>query len=129
MCRNLYIRKLLQIFLLSGSLPDWELSCLLFPPFVLKCNVLGLVLVLVGVRPLCSTQSPLDRVATRTSTRPPPCPTSAPCPYRTGNAHYPIRSSTFIRHRCFGNKSYPLKNSSLSCSGYQSPFDTTATNL
>src|SRR5258707_15231683 len=50
MCRNLYIRKLLQIFLLSGSLPDWELSCLLFPPFVLKCNVLGLVLVLVRVR-------------------------------------------------------------------------------
>src|SRR5258706_3655781 len=26
---------------------------------------------------------PLDRVASRTSTRPPPCPTSAPCPYRT----------------------------------------------
>ncbi len=38
------------------------------------------MLVLVGVRPVCSTQSPLDRVATRTST---PCPTSAPCPYRT----------------------------------------------
>src|SRR5713101_8228172 len=33
----------------------------------------------------------------QTSTRPPPCPTSAPCPYRTGNAHSPIRSSTFIR--------------------------------
>src|SRR6266851_464222 len=29
----------------------------------------------------------------------PTCPTSAPCPYRTGNAHYPIRSSTFIRTR------------------------------
>src|SRR5947209_6633240 len=28
-------------------------------------------------------QSPRNRVATRTSTRPPPCPTSAPCPYRT----------------------------------------------
>src|SRR6266851_2606956 len=25
----------------------------------------------------------LNRVATRTSTRPPPCPSSAPCPYRT----------------------------------------------
>src|SRR5216683_7384814 len=47
---------------------------------------------------LCAPRSPpLDRVATRTSTRPPPCPTSAPCPYRTGNAHSPIRSSTFIR--------------------------------
>ncbi len=38
----------------------------------------------------------MDRVATRTSTRPPPCSTSAPCPYRTGNAHSPIRSSKFI---------------------------------
>src|SRR6266849_3028583 len=38
-----------------------------------------------------------NRVATRTSTRPPPFPASAPCPYRTGNAHYPIRSSTFSR--------------------------------
>src|SRR5260370_36049493 len=28
--------------------------------------------------------------------RPPPCPTSAPCPYRTGNAQYPIRSAPFI---------------------------------
>src|SRR5229473_913174 len=62
-----------------------------------SCRDKGLVLVLVGVRPVCSTQSPLDRVATRTSTRPPPCPTSAPCPYRTGNAHSPIRSSKFIR--------------------------------
>jgi hypothetical protein len=42
-----------------------------------------LVLVLVGVRPGCSTQSPLDRVASRTSTRLPPFPTSALCPYRT----------------------------------------------
>src|SRR5947209_8299690 len=41
--------------------------------------------------------SPLDRLATRTSTRPPPCPTSAPCPYSTGNARYPIRSSKIIR--------------------------------
>src|SRR6266478_8224687 len=33
---------------------------------------------------LCAPRSPQrDRVATRTSTRPPPCPTSAPCPYRT----------------------------------------------
>src|SRR5229473_5818444 len=48
-----------------------------------SCRDKGLVLVLVGVRPVCSTQSPLDRVATRTSTRPPPCPTSAPCPYIT----------------------------------------------
>src|SRR5229473_2328188 len=48
-----------------------------------SCRDKGLVLVLVGVRPVCSTQSPLDRVATRTSTRPPPCPSSAPCPYRT----------------------------------------------
>src|SRR5229473_456207 len=47
-----------------------------------SCRDKGLVLVLVGVRPVCSTQSPRDRVATRTSTRPPPCPTSAPCPYR-----------------------------------------------
>ena len=40
------------------------------------------------------------RVATRTSTRPPPFPTSAPCPYRTRTnvfSHYPIRSSKFIR--------------------------------
>src|SRR5438270_12929051 len=27
----------------------------------------------------------------------PPCPTSAPCPYSTGNARYPIRSSKIIR--------------------------------
>src|SRR5260221_14509551 len=27
--------------------------------------------------------TPTNRRATRTSTRPPPCPTSAPCPYRT----------------------------------------------
>src|SRR5713101_8331334 len=41
--------------------------------------------------------TPTNRRATRTSTRPPPCPTSAPCPYRMGNAQDPIRSSTFIR--------------------------------
>ena len=41
------------------------------------------MLVLVGVRPVCSTQSPMDCVATRTSTRPPPYPTSTPCPYIT----------------------------------------------
>src|SRR5260221_8148094 len=58
------------------------------------------VLVLVGVRPVCSTQSPLDRVATRTSTRPPPCPTSAPCPYRTpfGRQH----SSELVAFCCQG---------------------------
>jgi len=40
------------------------------------------------------------RQATRTSTRPPPCSTSTPCPYRTQADipnHSPIRSSKFIR--------------------------------
>src|SRR5712692_2038389 len=83
MCRNLYIRKLLQIFLLSGSLPDWELSCLLFPPFVLKCNVLGLVLVLVATRASGDFVEQTGRTPTRTSTRPPHPLHPAPCPYRT----------------------------------------------
>src|SRR5216683_4810251 len=41
-----------------------------------------------------------NRHATRTSTRPPPCPTSAPCPYRTEADichHSPIRSAPFIK--------------------------------
>src|SRR5216683_2759823 len=41
-----------------------------------------------------------NRHATRTSTRPPPCPTSAPCPYRTEADipnHSPIRLSKIIR--------------------------------
>ncbi len=33
--------------------------------------------------------TPTNRRATRTSTRPPPCPTSAPCPYRTGTRAFP----------------------------------------
>src|SRR5712692_5175667 len=36
-------------------------------------------------------------VQVRTSTRPPPFPTSAPCPYRTGPRHSFIRLSKFIR--------------------------------
>src|SRR6266446_5368944 len=58
---------------------------------------------------LCLSSLGCDRFAPRnphwialppgTSTRPLPCPTSAPCPYGTGNAHSPIRSSTFIRGR------------------------------
>src|SRR5713101_6136332 len=70
----------------------------------------GLVLVLVGVRPGCSTKSPLARVATRTSTRPPPCPTSAPCPYRTGTRAFPIRLSTIIRT---GNAHDPMRSSTV----------------
>src|SRR5216683_1954597 len=31
----------------------------------------------------CDLCAPLDRVATRTRIRPPPCPSSAPCPYIT----------------------------------------------
>src|SRR5216684_3591056 len=33
--------------------------------------------------------TPTNRIATRTSTRPPPCPSSAPCPYRTGIHAFP----------------------------------------
>src|SRR5216684_833355 len=33
--------------------------------------------------------TPTNRIATRTSTRLPPCPTSAPCPYRTGIHAFP----------------------------------------
>ncbi len=60
----------------------------------------GLVLVLVGVRSVCSTQSAMDRVASRTSTRPPHPLHLAPCPYRTRAgifSHSPIRLSQFIR--------------------------------
>src|SRR5438270_13911081 len=39
-CRNLYMESSL-LFLLSGSMPDQELSCLLFPPFGLKSKVLA----------------------------------------------------------------------------------------
>src|ERR1700730_8602420 len=41
-----------------------------------------------------------NRIATRTSTRPPPVPASAPCPYRTRadvSRNYPIRLSNIIR--------------------------------
>src|SRR6266849_7892409 len=81
-----------------------------------SCRDKGLVLVLVGVRPVCSTQSPLDRVATRTSTRPPHPHYPAPCPYRTlgrkrlNGYDYPIRSSTFSR----GDHSGISKNRSRS---------------
>ena len=37
-------------------------------------------------RPPHGTQA--NRTADRTSTRPPPFPTSTPCPYRTGGAHH-----------------------------------------
>src|SRR5579872_717258 len=35
--------------------------------------------------------------AMRTSTRPPPLPASAPCPYWTGLRHYSVRSANSIR--------------------------------
>src|SRR5438132_10110487 len=37
------------------------------------------------------------RTPTRTSTRPPHPPHPAPCPYRTRDAHFPIRLSNLIR--------------------------------
>src|SRR5216683_1584625 len=52
----------------------------------------------------------MERVATRTSTRPPPCPTSAPCPYRTGTRAFPIRLSTIIRT---GNAHDPIRLSTF----------------
>src|SRR5216683_2800532 len=52
----------------------------------------------------------MERVATRTSTRPPPCPTSAPCPYRTGTRAFPIRLSTIIRT---GNAHDPMRSSTV----------------
>src|SRR5713101_4377398 len=39
----------------------------------------------VGWSGLAHHHTPKDRAATRTSTRPPPFPISAPCPYRTGD--------------------------------------------
>src|SRR5581483_8921317 len=51
----------------------------------------GLVLVRDGVDwPLPPTPCRRDLIRTRTSTRPPPFPASAPCPYRTGAASVPI---------------------------------------
>ncbi|SRR5216683_2759824 len=40
---------------------------------------------------------PTGLIPTRTSTRPPHPPHSAPCPYRTGDAPSPMRLATFIR--------------------------------
>src|SRR5712692_9090753 len=40
---------------------------------------------------------PPGLIPTRTSTRPPHPPHSAPCPYRMQDAPFPIRSATFIR--------------------------------
>src|SRR5712692_4225826 len=45
-----------------------------------------------------------------TSERPPPCPTSAPCPYRTGTRAFPIRLSTIIRT---GNAHDPIRLSTF----------------
>jgi len=50
------------------------------------------VLVLVGVRPVCSTQSPLARVATRDKHKAPTLPHIRPLSLQD-----PIRLSTFIR--------------------------------
>src|SRR5713101_2891024 len=45
-----------------------------------------------------SHADPLDHLTpTRTSTRPPHPLHPAPCPYRTQDAHFPIRSSNIIR--------------------------------
>ncbi len=54
------------------------------------------MLVLVGMRPCCFTEPLANRVATRTSTRPPHPPLPSPCPYRR-RGHSLIRSSKFIR--------------------------------
>src|SRR5581483_202224 len=40
--------------------------------------------------PVAHYQIPTNRTATRTSTRPPPLSTSAPCPYRTRDASVPV---------------------------------------
>jgi hypothetical protein len=53
--------------------------------------------------------TPTNRAATRTSTRPPPIPTSAPCPYRTEadvSCYYPIRLSKIIRIGATGSRPY-----------------------
>src|SRR5229473_2969715 len=44
----------------------------------------------------------------RTSTRPPPFPSSAPCPYRTGPRYYPIRLERFIRTEADGSLITPF---------------------
>jgi hypothetical protein len=55
--------------------------------------------------------------ATRTSTRPPPCSTSTPCPYRTQADipnHSPIRLSKIIRGRFIGPRwIFPIQMNKL----------------
>jgi len=54
------------------------------------------------------------RIPTRTSTRPPHPPYPAPCPYRTRDAHFPIRLSTIIRtlaSPAFRWCNYPIRSS------------------
>src|SRR5712691_2554436 len=51
-----------------------------------------------------------NRMPTRTSTRPPPCPTSAHCPYRAAtfiSFHYRFRLSNFIR---IGSRNHPIRS-------------------
>src|SRR6266436_2281039 len=48
--------------------------------------------------------TPTHRRATRTSTRPLPCPTSAPCPYRTGTRAFP---SLVVKNHQDGAASFP----------------------
>src|SRR6266851_1285101 len=59
---------------------------------------------------------PTGLLPTRTSTRPPHPPRSAPCPYRMQDAPSPIRSATFIRR--LGRKrpngyDYPIRSSTF----------------
>ncbi len=56
------------------------------------------------------------RTPTRTSTRPPHPPHPAPCPYRTRDAHFPIRLSNLIRTlgtQAFRWCNYPIRLSNL----------------
>ncbi len=48
------------------------------------------------------------RTRTRTSTRPPHPPYLTPCPYRTRDAHFPIRLSNVIR--TLGTQAFPWCN-------------------
>src|SRR6266851_5381296 len=105
-----------------GACPGWGATCLLHAvPTGARCHQdKHQAPTLPHIRPL-SLQDPIrsstvifaphsPNGATTSSTRPPPCPTSAPCPYRTGTRAFPIRLSTIIRT---GNAHDPIRLSTF----------------
>src|SRR5713101_8556205 len=66
----------------------------------------------------------MERVATRTSTRPPPCPTAAPCPYRTpfGRQHSSLLHAVLMERVATRTSTRPPPCPTSAPCPYRTPF-------